>query len=157
MRFALSLLLMLTACGEPSLDSEACGPSQATVLEVVDGDTIRLDDGNWLRYLLIDAPEMGDKPECFAAEAAAYNRGLVAAQTVELLYDSPCRDTYGRLLAYVSVAGVDVNRQMLARGYACRLHIPPAGDSQAASYAAIEAAAQQQNAGLWGACHQPPC
>lgn len=157
MRFVLSALLALGACGPLPDPTAACGPNQATVLEVIDGDSIRLSDGNWVRYLLVDAPEMGHSPECFAAEADAYNRSLVAAKTIELTYDTPCRDEYGRLLAYVSVNGLDVNQQLLRRGYACRLYIPPAGSAMAASYADLESQAKEERAGLWGACKKRPC
>ena len=66
--------------------------------------------------------------------------GLVEGKTVQIRYDTECEDRFDRTLAYVSVAGQEVNKLMLERGYACLLHIPPNGDDVADEYKAIETA-----------------
>ena len=109
----------------------ACGPTEATVAHVVDGDTVELQTGERVRYLLVDTPEITNgKNDCFGAEARDFNRNLVEGKTITLRYDVECEDRYGRLLAYVEVDGRDVNRLLVDRGYACVLHIPPNGEER---------------------------
>jgi micrococcal nuclease len=81
----------------------------------------------------------------------------VLGRTVSLTYDQVCDDRYGRPLAYVRVDGADVGELLVARGYACVLHIPPAGDDRAAAYRSLEDQARQARRGLWGACEDAPC
>ena len=60
-----------------------CGPSEAIVAEVIDGDTVILDNGDRIRYLMIDAPEIsGGENECFGIEARDFNRDLVLNKQV---------------------------------------------------------------------------
>ncbi len=137
--------------------SERCGPSLGEVARVVDGDTIDLSDGTRIRYLLVDTPEISGTPECYGPEAKAANEMLVAGATVDLAYDEVCEDKYGRLLAYVSVGGREINLTLVERGYACVLSIPPNGAAKLDTYLAAEQAARTDGAGLWGTCMPPPC
>ncbi|MBP9085523.1 MAG: thermonuclease family protein [Kofleriaceae bacterium] len=146
---------VLTGCAS---EGSTCGPSTGVVARVIDGDTIELETGEKIRYLLVNAPETtGGKNECYGQNASQFNSDLVLGKTVELRYDSVCTDRFGRLLAYVSVAGAEVNTTLVERGYVCVLHIPPDGDARAAEFKALEAAAKQQLRGLWGACSPIPC
>ena len=145
-------LALVAACGAP------CGPTVGVVERVIDGDTIVLTTGEEIRYLLIDTPEISDGHQaCYGANAAQLNADLVLGQRVELQYDLDCTDRFGRLLAYVTVAGVDVNRLMVERGYACVLHIAPDGNDRAAEFQALEAQARAARRGLWGDCTPIPC
>ncbi|HEX7840859.1 MAG TPA: thermonuclease family protein [Kofleriaceae bacterium] len=144
----------LFACGS----GPDCGPREATVDRVIDGDTIVLGSGVKIRYLLVNAPETTDgHDDCFGANAARFNSDLVLGKTVRLGYDVACQDMFGRTLAYVTVDGQDVNRLLVERGYACVLHIPPDGDGRAAEFEAVQADARTAHRGLWGACDPPPC
>lgn len=144
--------LVAPACGR-----DDCGPSSAVVSRVLDGDTVELEGGELVRYLMVDTPEVGRAEECFGAVAAQANAGLVLNRRVELRYDVECRDDYGRLLAYVSVADHEVNRLLVERGYACVLHIPPNGEDRVEELELLEAKARAQQRGLWGACAVKPC
>ena len=142
-------ILSASACESQS----SCGDSEAVVEKVIDGDTIELANGDRVRYLLVNTPEItGGKQECFGENAARFNRDLVLGQQVQLSYDKECEDIYDRTLAYVSVRGRDVNRLLVERGYACVLHIPPNGVDRKTEYVALERAAKQADLGLWGAC-----
>jgi micrococcal nuclease len=143
----------LSSCAEPP----SCGPAVAEVRRVLDGDTIELRDGERVRYLLVDAPELGGEPECFAAAAAQFQRDRVLGQRVTLRYDAECRDRYGRLLAYVARDGADINRALVEGGYACALHIPPNGADRVEEFRSLQAVARAQRRGLWGACAAAPC
>jgi micrococcal nuclease len=145
---------------ETSADTgdERCGPSTGTVERVVDGDTIILTSGERIRYILVDTPEITlGKNECWGSQASDHNAAMVLAQTVTLTYDVECEDVYGRLLAYVEVGGVEVNRTLLESGDACYLHIAPNGNAKAAEYLALESAAKQAGTGMWSACATVLC
>lgn len=135
-----------------------CGPTEAEVARVIDGDTIELAGGERVRYLMVDAPEVGTgAAECYGSNAATFNADLVLGKRVELRHDAECDDAFGRTLAYVHVAGKEINALLIERGYACVLHVPPNGDDRAAELEALQDAARLARRGLWGACDPAPC
>ena len=99
------------------------------VKAVIDGDTLLLTDGRFVRYIGINTPEIAHKDksgEPFGEAATRYNAALVAAGWVQLEYDRQKHDHYGRLLAYVyTEKGVMVNRAMIAAGMAYCLYKTP--------------------------------
>lgn len=146
----------LLACGGDSGASSPCGPTRALVTRVVDGDTVEVETGDKVRYLLVDTPEMPDS--CYAKEAADFNAALVEGREVSLAYDeAACRDRYGRLLAYVFVDGGEVNRLLVEQGYACVYVLPPAGVSREAEFRAWQDQAIHARRGLWDVCREVPC
>ena len=138
-------------------DSHA-GSLHGRVLRVVDGDTIkvRLDGGRTerVRYIGIDTPESvkpGTPVQCFAKKASHFNASLVDGREVTLRLDAEQRDRYGRLLAYVYADRRFVNRELVARGYARTLTIPP-NVAHAGEFARLARRAREAGAGLWSAC-----
>lgn len=85
------------------------------VAEVLDGDTIVLNNEEVIRYLGIDTPEKG---EPFYSEATEANRNLVWGKQLRLEYDIDKQDRYGRTLAYVWVDTILVNAKLLRMGLA---------------------------------------
>lgn len=165
-RFILTLVAscLLVGCGTPSASADAggeskCGPSSGVVAFVTDGDTITLESGVKLRYLLVDTPEITQgKNDCYGAEARDFNRSLVDGKTVSLTYDEAgCTDRFGRTLAYVTVDGTEMNKLLVERGFGCVLSIPPAGASRSEEFFAAERTAKAQNRGVWGACNPVTC
>lgn len=104
-----SLFLLLSGCAV-DLDIET-----AVVVQVIDGDTIVIQGGEQVRYIGIDAPEKG---EPYYYEAREFNEKMVKGKRVQLEKDVSDRDRFGRLLRYVYVDGVFVNREMVRNGYA---------------------------------------
>lgn len=162
-RCALSLALLL-ACdsGDPSNPEvqepnlSDCGPTQGVVVKVIDGDTILLETGEKIRYLMVDTPETTNgKNDCYGAMARDYNEELVLGQTVELTYDEECTDRYGRLLAYVETPDGEINTLLVQRGYACVLYIPPNGDGRRAEFEGYADKAEASRTGMWGSCGDP--
>lgn len=155
--------LALTAAGAVLLGGlgcdpgTRCGPSSGVVARVLDGDTIDLESGERIRYLMIDTPEATSEVECYGEEARQFNADLVAGREVTLRYDQQCEDRFGRLLAYVSVDGREVNTLLVERGFACLLHLPPNGDDRLDDFEALEIQAMSEGRGLWGACEDSPC
>ena len=117
-----------------------------------------LESGDRIRYILVDTPEITNgKNDCYGDEARDFNHMLVTGRDVVLTYDDECRDTYGRLLAYVSVGETEVNRTLLEDGYACVLHISPNGDDRVAEYQQLEDMAKTSGVGMWSACGTVAC
>lgn len=148
---ALAPLAALAAAAVAACGEEPCGPATARVGRVLDGDTVELTDGERVRYLLVDAPELA-RADCFAAEALAANRALVAGRQLELTYDEVCRDSYGRLLAHVRVDGDDLAHTLVARGLARVLFLPPNGAARVDELRQVQAMARARRVGLWAAC-----
>jgi endonuclease YncB( thermonuclease family) len=139
------------------------GPlEEAVVRRVVDGDTVvvQVEDRQVrLRYIGIDAPEMGDPvPEPWAQEATDANRMLVANQRVWLERDISDTDRFARLLRYVWLRaehadGTEqwtmVNLELVRLGFARAVSYPPDVQHQHLLRDA-EREARGAGAGLWG-------
>jgi micrococcal nuclease len=154
---ALALLLALWV---PRRGGErTAGGESAVVTRVVDGDTVVVRMGarfERVRYIGIDTPEdvePGTPVQCYSERATAENRRMVERRRVTLRLDAEPRDRYGRLLAYVyrRPDGDFVNAELVRRGYARTLTIPP-NDAHAALFARLAADARRRHLGLWGAC-----
>ncbi len=130
----------------------------ALVARAIDGDTVELDTGERVRYLMVDTPESTTELECYGENAKTFNRDLVEGKQVTLRYDVEREDRFGRTLAYVTVDGDEVNTLIIERGFGCVLYIEPNGTDRLDEFQDLEAAARQANRGLWGACTSPrPC
>ncbi len=98
---------------------------QATVVWVIDGDTIDVEiDGQEyrIRYIGIDTPE---RDEVCYDEATDANAALVEGKVVTLVADVEDTDRYDRLLRYVYVDGQFVNEHLIREGWAEVLSIEP--------------------------------
>jgi len=133
------------------------GARTAEVVRVVDGDTIVVRLGGRderVRYIGVDTPE-SVKPQtpvqCFAERASAFNARLVEGRTVRLEQDVEARDRYGRLLAYVRAGGLFVNAELVRRGYARPLTVPP-NVRYADRFSRLASQARAAGTGLWSAC-----
>ena len=146
----------LAGCSDPAAQSPR---ETARVVRVVDGDTIRvrLPGGEEaVRYIGVDTPESvkpGAPVECFARSASAFNRRLVEGERVRLVADVEPRDRYGRRLAYVYRArdGLFVNAELVRRGYATPLSVPP-NVRHAGELRRLAAGAREAGRGLWSRC-----
>ncbi len=128
---------------------------EVAVVEVVDGDTIRvrLDGGTRLvRYTGINAPETGEgyrEYEWLGPEATDVNASLIGGSRVRLERDVSDTDAYGRLLRYVWSDGLLLNAEMVRLGYAQARAYPP--DTRYAEILeALEAEARAAELGVWG-------
>ena len=97
-------------------DREPARPARThLVTHVVDGDTVDLADGERVRLVGIDTPEVG---ECGYEQSSLALARLVLDRQVELVVSDEDRDGYGRLLRYVDVDGVDAGLQLVRDGLA---------------------------------------
>jgi micrococcal nuclease len=163
------LFLLLAFAGGGGLDlfdSEDGGVSGAAlagrVTRVVDGDTVkvRLGDGRGtrtVRYIGVDTPESvkpGEPVQCYGKQASEFNRRLVVGRRVRLRVGRERTDRYGRMLAYVYLRGEGgrfVNAELVRRGYARTLEIPPNTDF-ADRFERLERRARDDGRGLWAVC-----
>lgn len=134
---------------ERAADQEAvAGEDIAQVTRVIDGDTIDvLLDGNTerIRYVQINTPERDDP--CFA-ESTQANADLVAGKTVRLLHSKKMTDPFGRLLHYVYVGDIMVERVLVEQGWAEVVLYPP-NDMHYDEFVRLEAEAAAAGRG----CH----
>jgi len=151
---------LTTGCTVDS--TEATG--RATVVGVVDGDTIDVRVAGReerVRLIGLDTPETKrpDTPvECHGPEASAFTAALLPPGTViRIERDVVGRDHFGRILGYVHLPengqrpAVFVNREIVEQGYAVPLTIEP-NDRHATELAAAATRAEAADLGLWGAC-----
>jgi micrococcal nuclease len=135
------------------------GPASATalVVRVVDGDTLEVRIGGEVedvRLIGIDTPETVDPDspvQCFGPRASRFAHRLLDGRRVRLVLGVERRDDYGRLLAYAYIGHRFVNTELLRRGLARTLSIPP-NTAHRALFERLELAAGRVGRGLWGAC-----
>ena len=147
-------------------DSTALPPgANATVVRVVDGDTIRVrlaGSGREepVRLIGIDTPETKDprKPvQCYGKEASERTTALLPrGSPVRLVRDVEERDRYDRLLAYVYRSKDDlfVNLALAREGYAVVATFPP-NVAHTDEFVRAVAEARAEDRGLWKACGGP--
>jgi micrococcal nuclease len=127
------------------------------VVRVIDGDTIEVSisgQNEDVRYIGVDTPETvkpGTPVQCFGHRASDFDRRLVEHQRVRLVFGVERRDIYDRLLAYVYLGHRFVNAELVRRGLARTLTIPP-NDRHAALFKGLESRAARAGRGLWGGC-----
>jgi len=138
--------------------------TRVEVIEVIDGDTIRVrdletDDIFRVRYLGIDTPELDGLgyETCFADEAMEKNEELVLDQRLMLEFDRDKYDRFGRTLAYVYTLDEDgekdvfVNLELLQEGYA-RFYLDKQNTLRQDELIEAALGAQEDFSGLWGSC-----
>jgi micrococcal nuclease len=134
----------------PSEGSDG-GRRAARVAAAADGDTLRLESGDRIRYLGIDTPELGNEraaPQAFAAQAAERNQQLVAGKSVQLEIDAEDQDRFGRLLRHVWLDGELVAATLIREGLGYAQLVPPNSRNRERLEAAeLEARVAQR--GLW--------
>lgn len=143
----LALVLAIWQAPEPGpskLPAEVTG-----TLATIDGDSFHL-DGREIRLVGIDAPEgrqtcdKGGRAWPCGQEAEARLRQLVGRRQVHCKPEKT--DRYRRLLAVCYLGATEVNRWMVAEGWAVAY----------GRYEAEEAAARQAKRGIWASRFERP-
>ena len=155
MRRAAALLSLTTLFLVPAAQSR----NQATyrIDHVADGDTVDLRNGEKIRLVQIDTPEVYFGTECYGPQASALTKRLLPPGTAVRLEVEPATDRvdeYGRLLRYVVRArdDLDINIYLVRVGAAA----PYFYDGRRGMYAGLldrlARRARAERLGLWGAC-----
>lgn len=124
-----------------------CYGATTKVTRVIDGDTFETETGEKVRLIGINAPEITD---IFGQEAKQYLSELIENRIVDLQSDiiSNDRDRYQRLLRYVIIDGVDVNKKMVSDGYA--FAYLKYKFSKSYDYEQAQLQARENSNGIWG-------
>ncbi len=151
---ALMILAAIFVVPEEKPSQSSTGVSK--VARVIDGDTIKLESGETVRYIGIDTPETVDPRRpvgCFGKEASAKNKELVLGKEVRLVKDISETDKYQRLLRYVYAGDIFVNEYLVREGYARASSYPPDVKYQDL-FRDAEREAREAKRGLWadGVC-----
>ncbi|MCR4325638.1 MAG: thermonuclease family protein [Patescibacteria group bacterium] len=123
--------------------------------QVVDGDTLVIENGIRVRLLGVDAPETG---ACYSEEAKKWLSALVLGKEILLEKDQTPKDGFDRLLRYVVVRNenpdvddVFVNSELVRGGFAESMYTKP-NRRYLSQLQADEREAQSEEAGMWGKC-----
>ena len=152
-RFLLWGLLTLVA----PASFAACPPPPSSpeigVKRVIDGDTLVLADGRHLRFIGINAMELGHgegPDQAYAEEARDRLEQLIAAGggSLRLEAGSEAYDEHGRTLAYVFAGGEDLGLELVREGLAVVVAVPP-DMGRLGCYAETEAQARTKGLDIW--------
>jgi endonuclease YncB( thermonuclease family) len=147
------LALLAGSCGGGSAAPAPAGGAQ-TVERVVDGDTIQLTNGDSVRLVQIDTPEL-DSGECYAQQARTALLRLVPEGSAVRLERDPRLDDvdrFGRLLRYIRFRGTNINLEVVRRGAAAPYFYRGDRGRFADQFLMAARAAKRHHRGLWGSC-----
>jgi micrococcal nuclease len=152
------LLALVAAAGATPPPS---GGQLARIGYVIDGDTVDLANGERVRLVQIDTPEVYNSPECFGQQASAITKRLLPAGILVRLYREPKTDSvdaYGRLLRYVFRVrdGLDINVQLVRVGAAAPYFYNYRRGRYAGLLVRLALQARARHLGLWGRCPGTP-
>jgi micrococcal nuclease len=149
-----ALLAVAAAAGAPKL---APGGQLARIAYVIDGDTVELGNGERVRLVQIDTPEVYNSPECYGKQASAITKRLLPVGALVRIYREPKTDAvdqYGRLLRYVFRVrdGLNVNVQLVRVGAAAPYFYHYRRGRYATLLVRLALRIRARQLGLWGRC-----
>ncbi|MBU7045383.1 MAG: thermonuclease family protein [Theionarchaea archaeon] len=112
---------------------------------IIDGDTFRLGNGEMVRLIGIDAPELSQPG---GEESREYLTHLISGKDITLKKGYEDRDKYNRLLRFVYIGTTCVNEEMIRQGYAEARYLS-LEDPLREYYIQLEMEAETAKAGLW--------
>jgi endonuclease YncB( thermonuclease family) len=151
---AVALLAPVIAAGAGETCATDRIDARGEVRSVADGDTLVLADGRRIRLVGLNAPELGrdDRPaEPFATAARRALEDLAGpGRRIGLRFDAEREDPHGRTLAHVFLDdGTNVQRELLSRGLAASIVVPPNAWNWEC-YREAERGVRAAGRGIWG-------
>lgn len=125
--------------------TSALETTSAIVSSVIDGDTVKLQNGEKVRLLGINTPEKGQP---YYDEATNRLKELIEGKTVTLEKDVDDKDQYGRLLRYIYIDDTLVNLEMVREGYG-NVYIIPPNTKYSNKFEGAEEEAKNAQRGMW--------
>lgn len=136
------------------------------VKRAIDGDTLQLENGERLRLIGIDTPEIHESDKLYndsrrnkqgiqtikelGRQALEFTKNLTEGKRVSLEFDVEKYDRYGRILAYAYLKdGTFVNAKIIEEGYASLMTFPP-NIKYADLFMRLYQQARINKKGLWG-------
>lgn len=162
----LMFILALTGLGAEPPEH----PNQGTVTEVVDGDTVKIQntyETYTVRFLGVDTPESrgavhpsefrNASESClktYADTSTAYVKQELLGKNVSLVYDDVAgkKGGFGRHLAEVRYDGENINKNLLKLGYARFYEDEGYITSRKKEYSSLEEQAVNNEKGVWAGC-----
>ena len=148
-------LISLSHCTQGIEDCLSGNTGDSYIVEAIyDGDTVRLQNGDKVRFIGINAPEInhdGGRSEPFAHAAKDRLTTLLATHNnrIHLAPGSEPRDRYGRRLAHAYLPdNRSISSLLLSEGLVTRITIPP-NINHSSCYREAENTARQNRIGLW--------
>jgi len=142
-------LLLLAACANGADDA-----GLVAVERVIDGDTITLKNGDTVRFLGVNTPELGHgkfRDEPLANQAREFVMRKIQGRDVRLLAERDKKDKYGRRIAQVETAsGENLQLGLLARGLAFVVAVGEGEFDYVDAYIKAESTARNARKGVWG-------
>lgn len=128
-------------------------PSTATVVKVIDGDTIKVRSGNRTFRIQLFASEAPDEGACFYEEAQAGLRRLLPRGSTVTFFPQPNPDENGRIpVNFLARNGVEIDVVMARRGLV-EVFETFEGSEELSRAAGL---ARSERRGLFGACSEWP-
>jgi micrococcal nuclease len=157
-RPGLVLLGLVLALGSLATPAGASSSQFFRIQYVIDGDTVVLANGEHVRLVQIDTPELRGG-ECYGAQARTLLRRLIPPGTTVRVEADPRLDQvdrYGRLLRYLFRGPINLNLELVRQGAATVWFY----DHDRGRYAGVllrnALAARAAHRGLWSACPRTP-
>ena len=124
-----------------------------SVKSIYDGDTLTLSNGNKVRLLQIDTPELSPT-ECYGQEAKQELIKLIGRSKVTLQSDSASddQDRYGRYLRYVFIGKKNLNLELVRVGAAAPYFYRGEKGQYSNQLLKAAKAAKSKKIGLWKTC-----
>ncbi len=132
-------VLIIVACG-------TCSAWTGKVVGIADGDTIRVmhsGRAEKVRLYGVDAPE---RSQDFGTQARKFTSAMVFGKAVEVQVVTT--DRYGRVIAWVSVDGASLNKELVRAGLAWWYKHYAAKEYELQM---LEMQARKQKIGIWSA------
>ncbi len=147
-------LILLRISQSSTEDRESSSESHTVlIVHVIDGDTIETSEGERIRLLGIDAPEVahhGREGERFGNDSTRWLSRQIEGKIVTLRVGREPLDRYGRTLAWVYTSdGTFVNEQILKSGMAKLLDKYGLPADLEPSLRSAEAMGRVKKRGLW--------
>jgi endonuclease YncB( thermonuclease family) len=126
------------------------------IVRIIDGDTLVASKNGaeeTVRLIGVDTPEIFvngqqvNDPQAVAA--LEYAKAALTGRYAELELDIEERDQYGRLLAYIWLDGIMLNKVLLENGIASVATYPP-NVKYLEEFTALESIAKEKKLGIWG-------
>ncbi len=115
------------------------------VTKIIDGDTIKLENGQTIRMICVNTPEKG---ELGFEEATNYLKSIILNKKINLKKDISEKDKYNRLLRYIYLNNTLINELIVRKGYGFAYPFEP--DTKfCAKILKAEQKAKKEKLGIW--------
>jgi len=152
------LAARLAAAASPALPRPLAVGATHTIIEIVDADTVQLDNKRQVRLVGLQGPKLPlGRPNYpawpLAPEAREHLVGLIGKDSLTLHFGGAREDRHGRILAHLTRPdGLWIQGAMLEAGFA-RVYTFDDNRSLIAEMLTLEAGARAAKRGIWALAH----